>query len=231
MTVKSHFAHGLVALAAVLTVVSPALAAPPRGPTVEVPGEVTIMSLTNGATIEIDGKVVGTVPLEDSLVLMPGKHRVKLTKRGYTVYDEEFDVGAGEAVELEIDLLPYAGMVKILTAVPGATVKVDGKVEGVTPFDKDVPAGKKLITISRPDFYDEVRELDVRAGESYQLDIQLRPMPRKKPVDVAGGDAFYETWWFWTIVGVAGAGAAAAVVATSSGQTTTPNPHFSLPIP
>lgn len=231
MTVTAHIAHGIVALAAVITAASPALAAPPRGPKVEVPGEVTIMSLTNGATIEIDGKVVGTVPLDDSLLLMPGTHRVKLTKRGYTVYDEEFEVGAGESVELEIDLLPYAGMVRILTAEPGATVKVDGKAEGVTPFDKDVPAGKKLITVSRPDFYDEVRELDVRAGESYQLDIQLRAMPRKKPVDVSSGDAFYETWWFWTIVGVAGAGAAAAVVATQGGQTTTLAGDIDLAIP
>lgn len=230
MTLKAHIVHGMVALAAAVTALSPAVAAPPRGPKVEVPGEVTIMSLTNGATIEIDGKVVGAVPLEDSLLLLPGKHRVKLTKRGYTIYDEEFDVAAGESVELEIDLLPYAGMVKIMTAEPGATVKIDGKVEGVTPFDKDVPAGKKLITVSRPDFYDEVRELDVRAGESYQLDIQLRAMPKKRP-DVAGGDEFYETWWFWTIVGVAGAGAAAAVVATSGGQTTTPTPSFSLNVP
>jgi hypothetical protein len=217
----------VVALAAVSTAVSPVLAAKPK---IEAPGEVSVMSLTNGATIEIDGKVVGTVPFDESLLLLPGQHTIKVTKRGFATYDETFEVKAGESVELEIDLLPFAGMVKITTAEPGATVKVDGKVEGTTPFDKDIPAGKKVFTVSRPEFYDEVRELDVRAGEFYQLDIQLRPMPKKEP-EVAG-EAFYETWWFWTIVGVAGAGAAAAVVATSTGgETVSPRPNFSLNVP
>ena len=54
-------------------------------------------------------------------------------------------------------------------------------------------------------------------------------MPKTGPDD---GDAFYETWWFWTIVGVVGAGATAgAIAATSGGTTTTPRADFSLSVP
>ena len=207
------------------------LAAPPRNrkPRIEAPGELVVMSLTNGATVEVDGKEIGTIPLGESLVLLPGTHTLKMTRRGFTEYTETFEVKPGEPVTIEYDLLPYAGLVKIDTAEPGATVKIDGKVEGVTPFDRDVPAGRKLITVSREGFYDEVRELDIRAGESYQLDIQLRLMKKHEEVS---GDAFYETWWFWTLVGVAGAGATAAIVAgTASGDTITPTPSFSLQVP
>jgi hypothetical protein len=229
MSLSKHLVAALVAVSAATLAVGPAVAARPKKPTIDAPGELTLMSLTVGATIEVDGKVIGKVPLEDSLMLLPGKHTIKLTKRGFAPYEEEFEVLPGESVELEIDLLPFAGMVKINTVEPGATVKIDGQVEGVTPFDKDIPAGNKVITVSRPDHVDEVRQLLIKAGELYQLDIQLRPLPKKKVGD--DGEAFYETWWFWTIVGVAGAGAAAAVVATSSGGTVTPTPAFSLQVP
>ncbi len=220
-----------LAASALMASASPVLAAPPRpaGPVIQAPGEVTIMSLTTGATIEIDGKVVGTVPLEDSLVLLPGQHTLKMTKRGFTEYLDTFEITPGDSLELEVDLLPFAGIVKITTPEPGATVKVEGKVEGVTPLDKDIPAGKKVIMVSRPGFYDEVKDLEIRAGEFYDLSFELRPLPKKEG-PVAGG-AFYEQWWFWTIVGVAGAGAAAAVIATSGGETITPTPQFTLEVP
>lgn len=227
MSSLNHLAAVLVSLAVLALDTGPALAARPKKPTIEAPGELMLISVTHGAMIEIDGKEIGKVPLEDSLVLLPGTHTIKLTKRGFATHEEEFVVEPGESVELIIDLLPFAGMVQITTAEPGATIKVDGKVVGVTPFDEDIPAGKKVITVSREGYVDEVREVLIKAGELYQLDITLKAVPRVE----SDGEAFYETWWFWTIVGVAGAGAAAAVVATSGGETVTPTPAFRLQVP
>ncbi|MBL8784352.1 MAG: PEGA domain-containing protein [Deltaproteobacteria bacterium] len=227
---KAPLTRGVVVLAALLTAVAPAMAAPPKSkPTIAVPGELIVVSLTIGATIEIDGKPMGKIPLEDSLVLMPGQHTIKMTKRGYTDYLDTFEILPGAPLELEADLLPFAGIVRITTSEPGATVKIAGKVEGVTPFDKDIPAGKKTIVVSRPDFFDDTRELEIRAGEFYDIDVVLRALPKKG--DEVSGGAFYEKWWFWTIVGVAGAGAAAAVIATSGGQTVSPTPQFTLSVP
>ncbi len=221
-----------LAAAAACTVIaasSPALGAPPRQrPTG--PGEVTVTSLTNGATIEIDGKVVGTVPLDESLVVLAGKHEIKVTKRGCKPYVDTFEIAGGDTLELEIDLIPFAGIIKVTTPEPGATVKVDDQIEGVTPLDKDIPAGKRLFTVSMEGFLDEVREENVVAGAEANLHFVLKPMP----VEVArskDSGAFYEQWWFWTIVGVAGAGAVAAVAVTSGGETITPTPSFTLTIP
>lgn len=218
---------------ALVLATTPALAGNPRPRPgtpgtlkMEVPGELVVMSLSNGATVEVDGKVVGTIPLEDSFALLPGTHTIRLYKRGYATLTETFEVPAGGTVELELDLLPFAGVVKVQSNPAGASVKVDGKVLGVTPLDEDIPAGKKVFTVTLPGYVDEVREVDIRAAKEVVLEFRLAPIAEKN----TGDTAFYETWWFWTIVGVAGAGTAAAVIGTSGGETT-PTPNLTLTIP
>ncbi len=213
---------GLATAAMVAAALTSALAAAP----IEVPGELVLFSTTTGAEVEIDGKPVGKLPMEDSLMVTPGVHKIRVFLRGWTEYIDTFEVAPGEEVELEIDLIPFAGIVRIDTKEPGATVKVDGKVEGVTPFDKDIPVGRKLLTISRPGCYDETREIEIQAGQLYTFDLELRMMPG------AGEDAeFYEQWWFWTIIGVAGAGTATAIALSSGGEATAPSASFTLQVP
>jgi len=196
-------------------------------PTFEAPGTLMIYSTTRGAEVEIDGKSMGKLPFEDSVMVQPGVHKIRVFLRGWTEYIDTFEVESGAEVELEIDLIPFAGIVKINTREPGATVKVDGKVEGVTPFDKDVPVGKKTIVVTRPGYYDETLDLMIQAGQEYIHDLALRKLP-----NVGGDEAFYETWWFWTIVGVVGAGTATAIAVTSGGgEQAPPSASFTLQIP
>lgn len=217
-------------LAAALMAFAPqasVLAAKPPAPAAEASGGVTIFSTTNGALVEIDDEPRGTLPIKGPIALAPGVHKIRVSLRGWTEYIDTFEVTAGDEVELEVDLIPIAGIVRINTKEPGASVKIDGKVEGVTPFDKDVSVGKKVITVARPGFYEESRDLEIRAGQEYSLDFALREMP------VASSDdgAFYEQWWFWTIIGVAGAGAATAIVLSSGGESAPPSAAFTLQIP
>ncbi len=193
---------------------------------VDGPGELTIYSTTEGASVEIDGKSQGVLPMA-SIILEPGQHTIKVQLRGWTDYIDTFEIKPGEELELEIDLIPFAGIVKINTAEPGATVTIDGKIEGVTPFDKDIAVGKKTIVVSRPGYHDQSQELEIIAGEAYNLDVSLTAMPVAKTDD----DEFYETWWFWTIVGVAGAGATAAVLLTGDDAQPAPTPNFTLSVP
>jgi hypothetical protein len=203
---------------------------PPTKPVLQAPGELIVNSTTDGATLTIDGKVMGTVPLEDSIILLPGEHQLKLQLRGYKDYVGTITIAPGETFELEMDLVPWAGIVRIGANVEGATVKVDGKVEGVTPFDKDIPAGARTIIISHPDYKDEVRTLTLRATEVVNLDVVLQSL-KDEPVAGGSGPEFYETWWFWTLIGVAGAGAATAAVVATGGESKPLTPNFAIQIP
>jgi len=228
----SNLAPVLAAAAVSTIAVGPAFAAPPvaKKPALQAPGELFISSTTEGAQLVIDGKPIGTLPLEDSIILLAGEHLVKITHRGFKSYMGTITIVAGESIELEMDLLPWAGIVRITANVEGGTVKVDGDVQGVTPFDGDVTSGERVITVSHPGFDDEVRKIKLSAAQTYDLNFTL-VSSNKGPVAGSSDSEFYETWWFWTLIGVAGAGAATAAVVAGGGETQPLVPNFSLQVP
>ena len=180
------------------------------------PGTVEVFSTTEGAMVEIDGRMVGTIPLNDELAVEPGQHTIRVHLRGWTEHSDSFVVKPGEAVELEIDLLPIAGIVRISTNETGATVKLNDRVTGVTPFDQDIPVGEVTVMISHPGFQDHVQSLDVQAGQSYDLNIQLVAIAPITPPAGENDGSIVRSWWFWTAIGVVvSGGVAAALVATA----------------
>jgi len=203
-------------------------AVPAKVAPVAAEGELVIFSTTNGAIVEIDGKKVGTLPFKDPMKIAVGTHSIRVYLRGWTDFSDTFEIKAGEETELEIDLLPSAGIMKITTNKPGATVKVNNKVVGVTPFDGDVPVGKVDILVTLPGHKDWTKKMDIAPGKTYDETITLEALP-----NVGSGPEFYETWWFWTIIGVAvvGGATAGAVVATQDGGTQAPVADFKITIP
>ena len=191
-------------------------------------GELVIFSTTKGAVVEIDGKKVGTLPMNDPLKMDVGTHSIRVYLRGWTEHSDTFEIKPGEETELEIDLLPSAGIVKITANKPGATVKVNNKVVGVTPFDGDVPVGNADVVVSLPGHKDWSKQLNISPGKTYSESITFEALP-----NVAGGPEFYETWWFWTIIGVAvvGGATAGAVVATQDSGSAAPVADFKITIP
>lgn len=197
-------------------------------PVVATTGDLLIFSTTKGAIVEIDGKKVGTLPMNDPMKLSVGTHSIRVYLRGWTEHSDTFEIKPGEETELEIDLLPSGGIVKITANKPGATVKVNNKVVGVTPFDGDVPVGKAAVVVSLPGHKDWSKEMNIAPGQLYSESVTLEALP-----NAAGGPEFYETWWFWTIVGVAvvGGATAGAVVATQDSGSTAPVADFKITIP
>lgn len=197
-------------------------------PVVATMGELIIFSTTKGAIVEIDGKKVGTLPINDPMKLKVGTHSIRVYLRGWTEHSDTFEIKPDEETELEIDLLPSGGIVKITANKPGATVKVNNKVVGITPFDGDVPVGKADVVVSLPGHKDWSKQMNIAPGQIYSESITLEALP-----NVAGGPEFYETWWFWTIVGVAvvGGATAGAVVATQDSGSAAPVADFKITIP
>lgn len=63
---------------------------------------VSFESVPDGAEIEIDGSFAGTTPRSKSL--SPGTYRIRIWKKGYTVWEREITLAAGEEVPVKVEL-------------------------------------------------------------------------------------------------------------------------------
>lgn len=211
----------LLAPPAQLVAASSALAASETG--------VVIYSLTNGADIVIDGILVGTVPFEGLIALEPGQHTIQVRKRGFAERTEIVDLRRGDELELELDLVPFSGVVRVTSNLPAADLWVDGRPYGPIPFDGEIPIGEHVVRAVALGHVPVERQLQVEAGQEYTLHFDL-PIADTPPPAVTEAPSIFQRWWFWTAAGVALAGgvAAAVVLASADGGAPPPSPEADL---
>ncbi|MFT5434684.1 MAG: hypothetical protein ACI9OJ_005398 [Myxococcota bacterium] len=161
-------------------------------------GKLAIFSMSKGATVEVDGRKVGTIPLAGPLELPTGTHTVRVHARGHLEFNETVGVEGGKLLELDADLIPTAGMLRIESNVPGATVAIDGNLAGKTPFDSDVPPGKHVVLVQSKGYAPYTESIEIKAGKWVDLRAELARTSDGNP-DEDGGIA--TKWWLWTIVG------------------------------
>jgi len=127
----------------------------------------------------------------------------------------------------------------IIVSDAGAKIYIDGGFAGSGQLKLKKPPGLYVVRISKPGFEDALFRVDLKAGKTSRKVAELKPVaasepspvePTPKPAadvkvadtDPGDGPAFYETWWFWTIVGsVVVTGATVGAVA---GSGSAPNP-------
>jgi tetratricopeptide (TPR) repeat protein len=135
-------------------------------------GRILISSATPGARIVIDGTKEGSSPLVE--VVSPGKHLVRVSAPGYL--PEERDIIAVEKimVPLEITLREEPAYLTLTTA-EGALIRIDGRTIGEAPVAKKVELkpGSHSVVVSLPGHYSRQETIDLQAGKTNTLDINL----------------------------------------------------------
>ncbi len=166
---------GLVSLLLVLAVFPDARARKPRN------GRLVIESMTDGARVYIDGKYKGKTPIKKPISLRPGKHKLKSTKTGYSTLELTFKIRSRRKTNVEVDLLPFSGLVKFTCNVKQAEVYVDNKMLGHTPLIRDVVVGKRKVMIVKDGYNDFVTDITVRPGEKHFVEGVLTPFRDLSP--------------------------------------------------
>ena len=175
-------------------------------------GFLKLTTKTKGATVEVDGEGIGTTPLVKPIRIDPGKHTLKIAKKGYTEYLDVFVIKRGKATALGIDLLPVAGILSVDASVDHARVHVDGKYVGTTPLEIEALIGKRTVRIVKEGYHDVVLRPMAIAGRRTHVSATLIAMPvgsspyRPPPPPPK---AWYEKWYVWA--GIVGG---TAVIAT-----------------
>ncbi len=119
---------------------------------------VTIKSSPAGASVTVDGKAVGSTPVEQ---LIEKAVSVKLTKEGYlpkTVTLNGSDLSPMISLEAK-PVAPPTPTVTIGSTPAGASVSIDGKVVGTTPVEQAVKA-PITVTVSKEGYLPQTVTLD-----------------------------------------------------------------------
>ena len=105
--------------------------------------------------------------------LLPGKHTLYLTRKGYQRSELPLELAPKSTVELRPTLSVQTSSVVINADVHGALIEIDDKPSGFTPAVVSVPIGKHALRITLAGYKTEERTLDVAAEGGNKVDLQL----------------------------------------------------------
>jgi len=128
-----------------------------------------------GATLSIDGDVVGVTPL--SIDLAAGEHALELAKANYDTLRDRITVVANQPRTVpRFTLRESAAEIALSSRPSGATVTVDGVFQGRTPLALQLtPRATHALRLTLPGFRPVRRTLRVKAAQRTTLRVPLAP--------------------------------------------------------
>jgi hypothetical protein len=138
-------------------------------------GTLTIHSDPQGASVYIDGTLLGTTPFTSSSI-PAGDHQITLTMTGYENYITTTTVPGGGSAEGTYTMVPevvitgtpekpVSGDLTINSVPQGASVTIDGISQGMTPLAlHGIPAGDHSVLLSLAGYADFPSTITVPPG-------------------------------------------------------------------
>ena len=152
--------------------VSFALAPLPKTPAVAVESEPI------GALVILDGKERGRTPF--LAPLDKGRHQLVLKMDGHREVGTDFTMPSDRDLSIRLDLPVGTGTGSRLTltsAPSGATVAIDGKEIGITPWSGEVKPGNHKVTVVTKGFLKEERIVQVQPSRDADVTFALNREP------------------------------------------------------
>lgn len=163
-------------------------------------GALAIACSVSGATVSIDGKVLGKTPLEE-FALISGTRRLKISKPGHVTYSRSVNIRTGKTLRLKISLKTEA-----------ADDDLGGlELEPLQSNDSDGDLDMPLEDLSPSDSGDADLDLSLEPLETIDA-VSPKDGGQLPATDVGISVTPAKPWWQkWYVI----AGAGAAVVATT----------------
>jgi outer membrane receptor protein involved in Fe transport len=127
-----------------------------------------------GADVRIDADdapVLCQAPCDPQVP--PGQHVLILTKPGFRPTRQNVQIRANQTTEVKPDIEAETGQLVVNADEREAIIEVDGKTQGFTPAVLTVPVGKHLLHVGLRGFRPVEREVEIKANEQTQVDLQL----------------------------------------------------------
>lgn len=165
------------------------------------PARLTITDAVPGATIEVDGDVVGTFPLEQAVELSMGRHVVRAIAPGYERTERAVEASPGAELHVELSASRLlAPPVLRFDGTEEARISIDGEPLGILPWQGEVGEGERAVVIEGDELNRWEGTLSLRRGDRTVVDVRLGRRPSgPSPA------------WIWAMVGLSVAAGASAL--------------------
>lgn len=129
-----------------------------------------------GADVFIDGKQVGTTPIQ-KLEVAEGERQIRIKSARYEDLNTSVVIkGRAQQQSLSLQLVPAWADIAFSTAPAGATVTIDGVEAGKTPFTAQLLQGNHEVAMKLPAHKVWMKNISVIARENKELDlVKLEP--------------------------------------------------------
>ena len=128
-----------------------------------------------GALVLLDGQEIGRTPLS-GLLISPGRHTVSVEHEMFDPWKQDFAVEPWQAVHLDARMTDKPTDVLVNTEPAGATARIPGAPECVTPCLVSLRAGSYHLTLERAGYQSVARDFDKPAGQMLELKFALDPV-------------------------------------------------------
>ncbi|MBA3541450.1 MAG: PEGA domain-containing protein [Deltaproteobacteria bacterium] len=144
-------------------------------------GTIRVISDTPGARAFIDGTDMGPVPV-DIKDVKAGPHIIQVKAPGFKTGEKTVTVTSGgstiEKFELNNEVSPDQGTLKVVSMVPEASVFIDGAAVGKVPYDKKVPSGDHTVVVRLVGYKDFEAKARVEPGQTVTIQAELKAVGR-----------------------------------------------------
>ena len=136
----------------------------------------TVRSNVAGATLSVNGDVLGETPFLAPLPVDVGENELVLQKDGYLTLERTIDVVKGTPAEVTLDLIKADKTAVVTISIAGAedaTIFMDGTEMGPAPFKGEVPIGRHTFEARAKGFVTARQTSVIVEGEPMRITLSL----------------------------------------------------------
>lgn len=148
-------------------------------------GSIVVSADVPGVEVYVDGQKCEGVPCV--MNLPEGPHQVEVRSGTLQPFRQQVTIVAGQQARVMANLasqIPQTGAIRVHTpGVKGAEVYVDGELKGKAPGEfSGIRPGTHALEVRAPGYKPVEREIQIRAGDTSYVKIELEKLPEAKPV-------------------------------------------------
>jgi hypothetical protein len=136
--------------------------------------KLTITASVPGATVYLDDRLIGTLPLEPALRVDLGMHSLRIKKFDYVDFDETLTVTDSTEIVVRAELrrILHQGTLAV-QAKPGNAIAINGSVVGIGQWQGTLPSGRHRLRVTAAGARPYQTELVVVDNQTRSVNVTL----------------------------------------------------------